>query len=151
MLIDFNIKRGKFYFGTFENYSNVDADLYIFATPYSNTIPDGTILVEQLAPSIDLSLQKKAWLDKGLFREKYEEFKEMYIKEINEREDYKKALNRIIELAKEGKKIVLFDNCSLGEFCHLNILKEILKNEGYRVQDIKNTSRPIDPLSMMRW
>ena len=150
-LIDLNIKRGKFYFGTFENYSDIDANLYIFATTHSNTIPDGTILVEQLAPSLDLLIQKKAWLDKGIFTDKYELFKEMYIKEMYEREDYQKAMNRIMEMTREGKKIVLFDDCYLGTFCHLNILKEELKNKGYRVEDIKKTSKTTDPLSMLRW
>lgn len=150
-IIDFNLKRGKFYFGTFENYYEVDAQLYIFATTHSNTIPDGTLLVEQLAPSLDLLIQKKAWLDKGIFEEKFDKFREMYLEEIYNRSDYQKAMNRIMELAREGKKIVLFDNCNLGELCHLNILKEELNKKGYKVEDIKKKATTDDPLSQIRW
>lgn len=150
-VINFSLQKGKFYFGNINNYYNVDADIYLFCTTESPSIPDGTILVEQLAPSLDLYIQKKAWMDKGMLSDKYDEFKDLYLSEMNEREDYQKALNRIMEMAREGKSIVLFDDCDNNKYCHLNILKDELSNKGYRVDTIKDSNKSYDPLSHIRW
>lgn len=150
-IINFTKKRGKLYFGNENNWNDVDAHIYLFCTTHSNKVPEGSIQVEELAPSIELLLQKKAWLDKGIFNQKYDEFKKMYIKETKNRDDFQKALNRIKKLAEDGKEIVLFDDCGLGEYCHLNILKDIIKKEGYRVCEIKGLKKTDDPYSLMRW
>ena len=150
-IIDFAKKRGKIYFGTINNWNEIDAHIYLFCTTHSKEVPEGSIVVEELAPSIELLLQKKAWLDKGLFDQRYDKFKEMYIKETENREDFQKALIRIKKLAEDGKEIVLFDDCGLGEYCHLNILKDIMKKEGYRVGEIKGIKKSEDPYSLIRW
>jgi uncharacterized protein YeaO (DUF488 family) len=150
-IIDFTKQRGKFYFGTLNNWNEVDAHIYLFCTTHSNEVPEGSILVDELAPSIELLLQKKAWLDKGIFEKKYDEFKKAYIEDSESSAGYQKALDRIKKLAEDGKEIVLFDDCGLGDYCHLSILKDIIKKEGYRVCEIKGKKKIADPYSSIRW
>lgn len=148
-ILNFYDKRGKVYFGNINNFDSVDAYIYLFCTTYSHNVPEGTLLTPELAPSFDLLLQKKAWLDKGVFEKCFEEFKYKYIEEMNRREDYVRAIEKIEEYIRAGKKVVLFDDCNLDKYCHLQILKDYLKNKGYRVENIRNY--PSTYAYLQRW
>jgi uncharacterized protein YeaO (DUF488 family) len=150
-LISFENLKGKMFFGTIDNYDEIDAHLYLFCTTHSSNVPDGSILVEQLAPSIDLLYLKKAWLDKGIFTEKYNEFKEQYLQELESREECQKAVQVVMDRIREGKDIVLFDDCNLGKYCHLFILKDYFAKKGFRVEAINMKGLNNNPLSAIRW
>lgn len=140
-VIDFNIKRkkkGKIYIATHKNYFYIDADLYLLCTTYTDKVPDGTLLVEELSPSFKLYLIKKALLKKRQFVNRYNEFVSAYRKEIASRKDYIKALERLTSFIEDGKKVVLFDDCNLKEYCHLNILGQELIEMGYKVDFFNN-------------
>jgi uncharacterized protein YeaO (DUF488 family) len=89
--------------------------------------------MDELSPSFELFLMKKSLLDKKQFFARYEEFATAYRKEINSRKDYQRALGEIESLIKDGKKIVLLDDCNLKEYCHLNILGQELMKKRYKV------------------
>lgn len=139
-IINLADRRGKIFIGTIDNYDTIDANLYLFCTTYSNTVPDGTILVDQLAPSFNLFLEKRAWIEKNVLADKFVDFQEKYLSEMHTRDDYILALDKIREFIREGKNIVLFDNCNLGNLCHLHILKDVLIKEGFRVEVIGGIS-----------
>jgi len=142
-VINLSTKRGKIYIADIETFNEIDADLYIYATTYATDIPEGTVHVEQFAPSYDLFIQKNAWIDKGVFKNRFQEFVERYIKEINQRKETQKALNRLEELIGKGLDIVLFDDCYLYEYCHLQVFKKVLKERGFRVYSPFDKRYPI--------
>ena|SRR5690554_1235845 len=134
-VIQFNKKRGKIYITSIEHIYDTPGDLFLFCTTYSNNVPEGTYIVEQLSPSFDLLFKKKVWLDKGIFKSGFEEYRKLYLEELKQRIDTKEYLEKLEHLIAEGKEIVLFDNCYLKEYCHLNILKDFLINKhGFRVE-----------------
>ncbi|MBO8160649.1 MAG: hypothetical protein H0Z24_03350 [Thermosipho sp. (in: Bacteria)] len=133
-------RRGKIYIGTIENYHLADAHINLFCTTYSPNIPEDAIYADQLAPSFELFLKKKAWLDDKVFKLNYHIFKNEYLEEIKNRRDFRRGLDELEYNIAKGKRIVLFDNCKLGSYCHLFILKDVLKKEGYKVHVISNPS-----------
>ncbi len=135
-VIDFkSLKRrnGKIYIANKDNYFYIDADYYFLCTIYTDNVPEGVKLMDELSPSFELFLMKKSLLDKKQFFARYEEFATAYRKEINSRKDYQRALGEIESLIKDGKKIVLLDDCNLKEYCHLNILGQELMKKRYKV------------------
>ena len=150
-LLNFENLKGKLYFGTIDNFNEIDAHLYLLCTTHSSDVPDGCILVEQLAPSLDLLYLKKAWLEKNVFSEKFSEFKKLYLAEIESRVDFQKAINVVIDRIREGKDIVLFDDCNLGKYCHLTILKSYFIERGFRAETINMNRINNNPLPAIRW
>jgi len=142
-VIDLSSKRGKIYIADIDNYNEIEADLYIYCTTYATDVPQGTIHADQLAPSYELYIQKNTWIDKGVFRDRISDFKDRYMQEITTREDYSNAIERLRELLSKGLDIVLFDDCYLGDYCHLQVLKEYLKEIGFRVFSPLNKMYPL--------
>ena len=85
-----------------------------------------------------LFLMKKALLEKKQLSDRFDEFALAYKKEIHSRKDFDKALSRLEYMVEDGKKIVLFDDCNLKQYCHLNILGQELIKLGYKVEFLDN-------------
>lgn len=126
-------KKGKIYIRNIHNYQDVKANLYVLCSTYSSEIPEGVIHSDELAPSFSLFLKKKAWIEKGEFKNRFIEFKELYLKELEDKKDFDKAINKLRSLVNRNKNVVLFDDCNLGSFCHINILGEYLSENGFNV------------------
>lgn len=135
-IINLSDKRGKIYICDINNYQDIKANLYVLCTTYTSEIPEGVISSDELAPSFSLFLKKKAWIEKGEFRDRFMEFRELYLKELDNKKDFHMAINKLRSLVNKNKNIVLFDDCNLGIFCHLNILGEYLSANGFNIVSI---------------
>jgi hypothetical protein len=133
-------KKGNIFIGSKDNYFFIDADLYYLCTTYANNVPEGTVLKQELSPSFKLFLEKQALLNDNIFVQRYSYFASAYISEINTRSDCIQAICELESLLKQGKKIVLFDDCCLKEYCHLNILGRVLINKGFKVEFLNGKS-----------
>lgn len=140
-LIDFSIKRGKVYIGNCYNFDTVDADLYIYCASCESNSPEGTLLLEDIAPSYELLVQIYSWIKTGILESKKDAIEKLYLDELNNREDCQLALSRLKDFITKGKKIVLFDNPYANcDFSHLYILQRYLSEIGIRVKYIKDVS-----------
>ncbi|WP_160198076.1 DUF488 family protein, N3 subclade [Senegalia massiliensis] len=130
--------KGTIYIADNTNYLSVKADLYLLCKPYTDSLPKNSALAKELSPSLELYLLKQAKLSKAIFKTDFKEFKEKYLRELQNRIDSINAINDIKHMLNQNNTICLFDNCKLEEYCHLNILGELFQDKGYKVQYIKS-------------
>ena len=137
-VIELSKKRGKIYLADIDTFDDIEADLYIYCTTYADNVPNGSIHAEQLAPSYELFIEKSAWIDKGMYKDRFEDFRILYKRELTTRKDSIRGIIQLKDFISSGMNIVLFDDCSLGNLCHLQVLKDYLKESGFRVFSYKN-------------
>ena len=112
-------------------------------------MPKGFIHGPQLSPSLELFFKTKKW-KKGVFTEEemdfintipdiieldywWELYRSEFMKELNDRDDMKSALLRLLNLDKEGSNIYLYCFCSNTHRCHRSLVGEKLKDLGANV------------------
>lgn len=138
-IIDLQKKKGTIYVGNIHNYDLIDADLYYYCdyivSDDSSQCPEGCFPLNGIAPSWELMLQIKAWIDNCLLDNNIAKIRDLYIDEIKERNDAKECLDIINGKIYKGNTIVIFDNCyHKSYFSPLHILKDYLLTLGYQVK-----------------
>lgn len=134
-VIEFRRKYKGIFITSIEYIYDVPGDVFLFCTTYSKDAPDGTYIAKELSPSFNLLFKKKMWLDKGIFRDRFDEYRKLYLEELKQREDTREYIEKLKGIIEEGKEVVLFDNCYLKKYCHLNILKQYLEKEyNFKIQ-----------------
>lgn len=97
-------------------------------------IPEHFIHVPQLSPSKELFNQAQVWKREVGEKEKwFHLYIEKFKVELNERDDLVRAMDKLEQRLKEGKKVRLFCYCKNHEFCHRGIIGNRLIEKGYEV------------------
>lgn len=97
-------------------------------------IPKYFIHVPQLSPSIELFNQAQKWKKEYKnISDWFHLYEEKFRKEMRERNDMIRALNKVEKRVREGKLIRLFCYCKDELYCHRRLIGEELISRGYEV------------------
>lgn len=146
------IDKGYVQLACFEDIDDYEMDLFdiklqiVLSTKKGLLIGKGFIHVPQLAPSeklfndaiykwkkLKFTKKEKEEMIKGNTHTWWDLFEQRFIKESNERIDFKRAYKRLREHLDSGKNIILVCYCDNVKHCHRSIEGEMLVRDGYKV------------------
>lgn len=132
--------KGKVILATIHGRTNIKgADIHLFAVgkPKGTTYFNWWVHTPGLAPSRELVTFTKEHNRKGRLEGWFERYTESLLDEWTTREDSMKAFKELVGYLKGGLTVAIACYCDVAkrEFCHLSILRDIIEDMGYEVEE----------------